>query len=336
MTAADAAPTLARSPLDLEALLHGVGERRPRALGRALSLIERDGAEREQLVRRLFPERGRATVVGVTGPSGSGKSTLVDRLARLLRERDRTVAILAIDPSSPLSGGALLGDRVRMQTLYTDPGVFIRSMATRGALGGLAASAHDAIDLLDAAGFDWVLVETVGVGQDEVDVVKAVETVVVVSVPGMGDGIQAIKAGVLEIADVFVVNKADHDGAERTVHDLKAMVREGEGGGWLPPVVETVATESTGIDALLEEVERHRAWAAESGAGAGRRRDQLELRIEAALGDLARSAADAEDLDAAIDAAIAAGEHPSTTAARLFDTICRRRAAQKGAPGEAE
>ena len=260
--------------------------RNPRAVGRAISMVERGGAEAAALLSRIYPSTGRARVVGITGPPGAGKSTLVDRLAREIRERGETVGILCVDPTSPFTGGALLGDRIRMQGLATDSGVFIRSMATRGTMGGLARATRDAADLLDAAGFDWVLVETVGVGQDEVDVVSTVDTVLVVAVPGLGDDIQAIKAGILEIADVFVLNKADRDGADRVARDLEMMMSLGHptrGLGWLPPIVRTVASRGEGIADLLAAIERHRLFLAESGELDVRRRAQLRLRVETIL-----------------------------------------------------
>jgi LAO/AO transport system kinase len=202
------------------------------------------------------------------------------------------VGILAVDPTSPFTGGALLGDRIRMQTLYTDPGVFIRSMATRGAMGGLARASRDAVDLLDAAGFDWVLVETVGVGQDEVDVVRTVDSVVMVTVPGLGDDIQAIKAGILEIADVFVINKADREGVDRVARDLEMMLSLGEHGDWLPPILKTVASRDEGVEGVLAEVERHRAYLFDSGEIERRRRWHLRLRVETILKERVVAAAD--------------------------------------------
>jgi LAO/AO transport system kinase len=276
----------------LDDLVPGVLARQPRALGRAISVLENGGEAQRELIRRVYAETGKARVVGVTGPPGAGKSTLVDRLARLCRKRGETVGILAVDPTSPFTGGALLGDRIRMQTLYTDPGVFIRSMATRGAMGGLARASRDAVDLLDAAGFDWVLVETVGVGQDEVDVVRTVDTVVMVTVPGLGDDIQAIKAGILEIADVFVINKADREGVERTARDLEMMLSIGEHGAWLPPILKTVAARDEGIERVLAEIERHREHLAASGEIERRRRSHLRLRVETILKERVVAAAD--------------------------------------------
>ncbi len=290
------APLRARHSGDLNSVLDDLVpkllQRQPRALARSISLVEDGGEGQRELVRRLYPHTGKARVVGITGPPGAGKSTLVDRLARLCRKRDETVGILAVDPTSPYTGGALLGDRIRMQTLYTDPGVFIRSMATRGAMGGLARASRDAVDLLDAAGFDWILVETVGVGQDEVDVVRSVDTVVLVTVPGLGDDIQAIKAGILEIADVFVVNKADREGVDRTARDLEMMLSLGEHGPWLPPILKTVAAQEQGIAEVLAAVERHREHLAASGELEKRRVAHLRLRVETILKERIVAAAD--------------------------------------------
>jgi LAO/AO transport system kinase len=317
---------------DLDALVPRLLAREPRALGRAISLVEDGGAAQSELVRRVYGRTGRARVVGVTGPPGAGKSTLVDRLARLLRARGETVGILAVDPTSPFTGGALLGDRIRMQGLYTDPGVFIRSMATRGAMGGLARATRDAVDLLDAAGFDWVLVETVGVGQDEVDVVRSVDTVLVVTVPGLGDDIQAIKAGLMEIADVFVLNKADREGVERAHRDLEFMLHlaekppEAEAGGagaaappWHPPIVRTVARREEGLPEVLAEVERHRAWLEASGELERRRRAHLRLRVETILKERVLAAADQVlGVEREVERGATARLDPYAVAERLF------------------
>ncbi|MDT7687271.1 MAG: GTPase [Acidobacteriota bacterium] len=233
----------------------------PRAVARAISKAEDATADASELMKAIFPHTGRGLVVGITGSPGAGKSSLVDRLAGLYRKRGERVGIVAVDPSSPFSGGAILGDRIRMQALGLDPGVFIRSMATRGNLGGLARTTVDAVAILDAAGFAKVIVETVGVGQDEVEIVKTADVSVVVLVPGMGDDIQAIKAGIMEIGDVFVINKADRDGVLRTEKELEALLSLAERpDGWSPPIVKTVATENKGIEELAAAVESYREF----------------------------------------------------------------------------
>lgn len=315
-------PRAPLASLDLDKLVDGLLARSPRALGRAISRIEDGGAAQRELVRRIYSQTGRARVVGITGPPGAGKSTLVDRFARLCRARGETVGILAVDPTSPYSGGAILGDRIRMQTLYTDPGVFIRSMATRGAMGGVARATRDAVDLLDAAGFDWVLVETVGVGQDEVDVVRTVDTVVVVTVPGLGDDIQAIKAGILEIADVFVINKADREGVERTARDLEMMLSLGEHGAWIPPILKAVAVRDEGIDRILAEVEKHRGHLIATGEMEKRRVSHLRLRVETILKERVVAAADRIlGVEREVERGFGEREDPYEVADRLFTGV---------------
>jgi LAO/AO transport system kinase len=321
----------ASSPADLDTLVEGLRARQPRAVGRAISIVEDGGPLQAELIGRIYAETGRAKVVGITGPPGAGKSTLVDRLAQALRALGETVGILCVDPTSPFSGGALLGDRIRMQERATDPGVFIRSMATRGAMGGLARATRDAVDLLDAAGFDRILVETVGVGQDEVDVVESVDTVVVVAVPGLGDDIQAIKAGIMEIADVFVLNKADREGADRTHKDLATVLSLAEGLDWLPPIVRTVASKSEGIGEVLAAAERHLDWMVAGDRLAGRRRRQLRLRVETILKDRVLAAArDRAGLEAEVDRAFVEQRDPYQVAEALFRGVARAEAG--GAP----
>jgi len=254
-----------------------------RAIARAITLVEDGRPEARSLLAALFPHAGRALVVGVTGPPGAGKSSLVDRLAAQLRKEGRTVGIVAVDPTSPFSGGAILGDRIRMQAHATDPGVFIRSMATRGHLGGLAAATGQALVVLDAAGKDVVLVETVGVGQDEVEIVGTADVSLVVLVPGLGDEVQALKAGIMEIADVFVVNKADRDGVDRVVAEIESMLSLAAAGAERPAIVRTVATRDEGTAALLEAVRDFQGRAVASGALERKRRTQLRRQLEEAV-----------------------------------------------------
>jgi LAO/AO transport system kinase len=261
---------------ELERILAGDA----RAVARAISKVEDNVEGAAGLMKSIFPHTGRGLIVGITGSPGAGKSSLVDKLALLYRSRGERVGIVCVDPSSPFSGGAILGDRIRMQTLGLDAGVFIRSMATRGHLGGLARASVDAVSILDAAGYEKIIVETVGVGQDEVEIVKAADVSVVVLVPGMGDDVQAIKAGIMEISDVFVINKADRDGVLRTEKELESLLTLAvRPDGWEPPIVKTVATESKGIDELAAAVERYRDFQREGRVSLERRASIARWRI---------------------------------------------------------
>jgi LAO/AO transport system kinase len=311
-----------------EELARGVLEGEARAIGRAISEVERDTGTVPGILRSLFPRTGRARILGITGPPGAGKSTLVQRLAQAYRKAGHRVGIVAVDPSSPFTGGAILGDRIRMSEIYTDPGVFIRSMATRGALGGLARATSDAVDVLDAAGFDVILIETVGVGQDEVDIVRAADTTAVVLVPGLGDDIQAIKAGILEIADVFVVNKAEREGADRAVAELSMMLDFAGHPPWRPPVVKTSAPTGAGVPETVAALEAHGAYLAGSGEGARRRAMRSRSRLLALLEDRFRRAVEArapepDGLEEAVRAVAERREDPYSAAGRLFDAIVR-------------
>jgi LAO/AO transport system kinase len=256
-----------------------------RAVARLISLIEDGAPELRALAAALAPDTGRAQVVGITGPPGVGKSSTVSVLITALRATGKQVGVLAVDPSSPFSGGALLGDRVRMQDHATDGGVFIRSMATRGQLGGIAWATPQALRVLAAAGCDEVLVETVGVGQSEVEVAALADTTLVLLAPGMGDGVQAAKAGILEVADIFVVNKADREGADQTVRELKHIISLGRQGcagpGWRPPIVRTVATKAEGLDELVGAIAEHREWMRGHGELDARRQRRAEAEVEA-------------------------------------------------------
>jgi len=285
-------------------LLEPLRRGEPRALARAISWMENGHPGARELMARLWPSLGHAVVIGITGSPGAGKSTLTDQLARALRAEGQRVGILAVDPTSPFSGGAILGDRIRMQRIAADPGIFIRSMATRGALGGLARATQDAIDLLDAAGFDTVIVETVGVGQDEVDVVSCVQTCCVVLVPGMGDEIQAIKAGIMEVADLFVINKADRDGADQVEQGVEAMKSLAMPRGWDPPVLRTVAQTGQGIDGLLAQVRTHGQWLRAHGGLAAKARERARLRFDSLLAEVAARRARTQAGPLRVEAAI--------------------------------
>jgi LAO/AO transport system kinase len=261
--------------MESQGLIERVLKGEARAVARAISKVEDGAADASALMKAVFPHTGLGLVVGITGSPGAGKSSLVDKLAWLYRSRGERVGIVAVDPSSPFSGGAILGDRIRMQALGLDPGVFIRSMATRGNLGGLARATVDAVAILDAAGFEKVIVETVGVGQDEVEIVKTADVSVVVLVPGMGDDIQAIKAGIMEIGDVFVINKADRDGVLRTEKELEALLSLAHRPDmWTPPIVKTVATEKKGVEELAAAIESYRVFQ-KTNTGARERRSAV-------------------------------------------------------------
>lgn len=268
---------------DVSSLVAQARAGRPRAVARLISLVEGASVQLREVMAALAPLTGNAYVVGLTGSPGVGKSTSTAALVTAYRKQGKRVGVLAVDPSSPFSGGALLGDRVRMSDHASDPGVYIRSMATRGHLGGLAWAAPQAIRVLDAAGCEVILVETVGVGQSEVEIASQADTSVVLLAPGMGDGIQAAKAGILEIGDVYVVNKADRDGADATARELQHMLGLGEArapGDWRPPIVKTVAARAEGIDEVVEALEKHRAWMEERGVLAQRRLARASREVE--------------------------------------------------------
>jgi LAO/AO transport system kinase len=256
-----------------------------RAAARAISIVEDEATGAAELVAGLYPHVGRAKRIGLTGPPGAGKSTLVQAIALELRARGQTVGIVAVDPTSPFTGGALLGDRIRMDRVATDPGVFIRSMASRGSLGGLSRKATEAADVLDAFGRDWILMETVGVGQSEVDIAQAADTTVVVFSPEAGDGVQAMKAGLMEIAEVFCVNKADREGSERLVRDLEGALELLPKRGWVPPVVRTIAQSGEGVKELLEAVSKHQSAIEASGELAQRKEKRARTRIQQIVED---------------------------------------------------
>lgn len=293
------------------------------ALARLLSMVERGGPSARSVAREVHPRSGSAATVGITGAPGAGKSTLTSALCGRIRQDDVGVAVLAIDPSSPFTGGAILGDRIRMSDHVLDPGVYIRSMATRGHLGGLSVATPEAVRVLDAAGYGWVLVETVGVGQVEVDVAAAADTTVVVVNPGWGDAVQAAKAGLLEIADVFVVNKADRPGAADAARDLAAILSLRGPTGWVPPVVETVATTGTGVGALWDALRSHREHLLATGELRSRRerrdRDELRAVIVARLVERSEERCRGPQWDAALERLAERSADPWQLADELLD-----------------
>ncbi|MCX7732916.1 MAG: methylmalonyl Co-A mutase-associated GTPase MeaB [candidate division WOR-3 bacterium] len=274
----------------VEELLRRFARGDRRACGQVISLVEDEAAEAKPILNKLYPLMGRAYRVGVTGPPGAGKSTLVEKLARHLREYDYRVGIVAVDPSSPFSGGAVLGDRVRMAALFTDPGVYIRSMATRGSLGGLARRTREVCDILDAFGCDYILIETVGVGQMELDIAEAADSTVVVLVPESGDSIQALKAGLMEIGEIFCVNKCDREGADRMVLEIQTMLElRPKNDSWIPPVVKTAAISGLGIEELYERISAHRRYLETSSILEERRRRAVRTEIERRLSEKLQS-----------------------------------------------
>ncbi|MDQ3957366.1 MAG: methylmalonyl Co-A mutase-associated GTPase MeaB [Actinomycetota bacterium] len=309
--------------MDLDELIQRALAGDRRSIARVISLVEDGGADLGRAMQALYPRTGSAYSVGITGAPGAGKSTLTERLVGKARAAQLTVGVLAIDPSSPFSGGALLGDRVRMQSHATDPGVFIRSMATRGHLGGISLATPEAVRVLDAVGKDLVVIETVGVGQAEVEITDACDTTLVVVNPGWGDAVQAAKAGLLEIADVFVVNKADRSGARQAVQELRQMLELSDA-PWKPDIVETVATKGTGIDELWAAIEKHRAYQEEHGLLEARRRRRVQREIKEIVAERYRSRVEHEQvslLEEITDEVASRRLDPYAAADRLIEAL---------------
>ena len=263
----------------VEEIAKGVLAGDRRSIAKAITIAENDTAEAKKLIALIYPHTGKAHIIGLTGPGGSGKSTLIEKIVREYRRKGKTVGVVAVDPTSPFSGGAFLGDRIRMQELSTDEGVFIRSMATRNYPGGIAKATKDAVKILDASGKDVVIVETVGAGQSEVEIIKVAQTIVVIHAPGLGDEIQAIKAGLMEIADIFVVNKADRENADKTAMDIQAVMQlSNKAVAWKPPIIKTIALTGEGVPQLIEKIEEHRlCLEKEAGGKRGLERAEAEL-----------------------------------------------------------
>lgn len=301
-----------------------------RAVARAISLVENELPGWMELMKAVYPHTGRAYTVGFTGPSGSGKSTLVDRVARAICNRGLSVGIIAIDPSSPFTGGAVLGDRVRMHDVFLGGDVFFRSLGTRGGLGGLSRATSDVIRILDASGKDFILIETIGIGQDEIDIVKVADSCILLSVPGLGDDIQTIKAGIMEIGDIFVVNKADRDGADNVCALLTSMLGLAPAaGGWKQPVIKTVATERRGIDELVEQIMEHRRYLTDSDLLLRKRKKRIERDITKIVErQIAQYVYErlqgVQSLDHLIELACSRSEDPYSCAERMLAVLEKR------------